>query len=97
MNSMHKAGFSTDKRHYHLIGIGGTAMGSLAGLLRAAGHEVTGSDENVYPPMSDQLKQLTPLLKVRAQELERQSVTVVLTPGKEPKVEVQGEPSDEQR
>ena len=46
------------KRHYHLIGIAGTAMGSLAGLLRAAGHHVTGSDENVYPPMSDQLRQL---------------------------------------
>lgn len=46
------------KRHYHLIGIGGTAMGSLAGLLRAAGHRVTGSDENVYPPMSDQLRDL---------------------------------------
>jgi UDP-N-acetylmuramate: L-alanyl-gamma-D-glutamyl-meso-diaminopimelate ligase len=46
------------QRHYHLIGIGGTAMGSLAGLLRAAGHTVTGSDQNVYPPMSDQLKQL---------------------------------------
>ena len=45
-------------RHYHLIGIGGTAMGSLAGLLRAAGHTVTGSDENVYPPMSDQLREL---------------------------------------
>jgi UDP-N-acetylmuramate: L-alanyl-gamma-D-glutamyl-meso-diaminopimelate ligase len=42
--------------HYHLIGIGGTAMGSLAGLLRAAGHRVTGSDENVYPPMSTQLQ-----------------------------------------
>jgi UDP-N-acetylmuramate: L-alanyl-gamma-D-glutamyl-meso-diaminopimelate ligase len=46
------------QRHYHLIGIGGTAMGSLAGLLRAAGHHVTGSDQNVYPPMSDQLKEL---------------------------------------
>jgi UDP-N-acetylmuramate: L-alanyl-gamma-D-glutamyl-meso-diaminopimelate ligase len=46
------------KRHYHLIGIAGTAMGSLAGLLRAAGHRVTGSDENVYPPMSDQLSAL---------------------------------------
>ncbi|HEX2093673.1 MAG TPA: UDP-N-acetylmuramate--L-alanine ligase [Longimicrobiaceae bacterium] len=45
-------------RHYHLIGIGGTAMGSLAGLLRAAGHTVTGSDENVYPPMSTQLREL---------------------------------------
>src|SRR6478672_11344855 len=42
--------------HYHLIGIGGTAMASLAGLLKSAGHTVTGSDENVYPPMSDQLK-----------------------------------------
>ena len=47
-----------EPRHYHLIGIGGTAMGSLAGLLRAAGHRVTGSDENVYPPMSDQLSAL---------------------------------------
>jgi UDP-N-acetylmuramate: L-alanyl-gamma-D-glutamyl-meso-diaminopimelate ligase len=46
------------ERHYHLIGIGGTAMGSLAGLLRAAGHEVTGSDEGVYPPMSTQLQAL---------------------------------------
>ena len=46
------------QRHYHLIGIGGTAMGSLAGLLRAAGHKVTGSDQNVYPPMSDQLREL---------------------------------------
>jgi UDP-N-acetylmuramate: L-alanyl-gamma-D-glutamyl-meso-diaminopimelate ligase len=38
--------------HYHLIGIAGTAMGSLAGLLRAKGHTVTGSDQGVYPPMS---------------------------------------------
>ncbi|HEX8694897.1 MAG TPA: UDP-N-acetylmuramate:L-alanyl-gamma-D-glutamyl-meso-diaminopimelate ligase [Longimicrobium sp.] len=45
-------------KHYHLIGIAGTAMASLAGLLRAAGHRVTGSDENVYPPMSDQLREL---------------------------------------
>jgi len=46
------------RRHYHLIGIGGTAMASLAGLLREAGHEVTGSDESVYPPMSKLLEQL---------------------------------------
>jgi len=46
------------RRHYHLIGIAGTAMGSLAGLLKAAGHHVTGSDENVYPPMSTQLEAL---------------------------------------
>ena len=44
--------------HYHLIGIGGTAMASLAGLLKAAGHHVTGSDENVYPPMSTGLQQM---------------------------------------
>lgn len=39
----------------HLIGICGTGMGSFAGLLKAAGHTVRGSDENVYPPMSDKL------------------------------------------
>jgi UDP-N-acetylmuramate: L-alanyl-gamma-D-glutamyl-meso-diaminopimelate ligase len=48
----------SEPRHYHLIGIGGTVMGSLAGLLKAAGHTVTGSDENVYPPMSTQLQEL---------------------------------------
>lgn len=41
--------------HYHLIGICGTAMASLAGMLQARGHRVTGSDENVYPPMSTML------------------------------------------
>ena len=44
--------------HYHLIGIGGTAMASLAGLLKAAGHTVTGSDQNVYPPMSTGLQEM---------------------------------------
>ncbi|HEX9248510.1 MAG TPA: Mur ligase family protein, partial [Gemmatimonadaceae bacterium] len=44
--------------HYHLIGIGGTAMASLAGLLKSAGHTVTGSDENVYPPMSTGLQEM---------------------------------------
>ncbi|HXU80544.1 MAG TPA: Mur ligase domain-containing protein, partial [Polyangia bacterium] len=39
----------------HLIGIAGTGMGTLAGLLRAAGHDVRGSDEHLYPPMSTQL------------------------------------------
>ncbi len=47
-----------DRIHYHLIGIGGTAMASLAGLLKAAGHTVTGSDQNVYPPMSTELQQM---------------------------------------
>jgi UDP-N-acetylmuramate: L-alanyl-gamma-D-glutamyl-meso-diaminopimelate ligase len=44
--------------HYHLIGICGTAMASLAGMLQSRGHKVTGSDQNVYPPMSTQLEQL---------------------------------------
>jgi UDP-N-acetylmuramate: L-alanyl-gamma-D-glutamyl-meso-diaminopimelate ligase len=44
--------------HYHLIGICGTAMASLAGMLQARGHRVTGSDQNVYPPMSTQLADL---------------------------------------
>jgi UDP-N-acetylmuramate: L-alanyl-gamma-D-glutamyl-meso-diaminopimelate ligase len=44
--------------HYHLIGICGTAMASLAGMLQARGHKVTGSDQNVYPPMSTQLEGL---------------------------------------
>ncbi len=47
-----------EKKHYHLIGICGTAMASLAGMLTTQGHRVTGSDENVYPPMSLELKRL---------------------------------------
>jgi UDP-N-acetylmuramate: L-alanyl-gamma-D-glutamyl-meso-diaminopimelate ligase len=42
-------------RRIHLVGVGGTGMGSFAGMLKAAGYEVTGSDENLYPPMSDML------------------------------------------
>ena len=42
-------------KHIHLIGICGTAMASLAGMLREIGHRVTGSDMAAYPPMSDQL------------------------------------------
>src|SRR6476620_3951270 len=44
--------------HYHLIGICGTAMASLAGMLQARGHLVTRSDQNVYPPMSTMLQDL---------------------------------------
>ncbi len=39
----------------HLVGVAGTGMGAFAGMLKAAGYVVTGSDENVYPPMSDML------------------------------------------
>jgi len=44
------------RKHIHLIGICGTAMASLAGMLQAQGHRVTGSDAAAYPPMSDQLR-----------------------------------------
>ena len=40
----------------HLIGACGTAMGTLAALLKQCGHDVSGSDEHVYPPMSDFLR-----------------------------------------
>lgn len=42
--------------HIHILGICGTFMGSLAQLAKALGHKVTGSDANVYPPMSTQLE-----------------------------------------
>ena len=42
------------KKHFHLIGVCGTAMGSLAGMLKAQGHRVTGSDKAFYPPMGDE-------------------------------------------
>jgi UDP-N-acetylmuramate: L-alanyl-gamma-D-glutamyl-meso-diaminopimelate ligase len=43
-------------RHVHFIAIAGTGMGSLAGLLKSRGLEVTGSDSDVYPPMSTALE-----------------------------------------
>ena len=44
--------------HVHILGICGTFMGGLAAIAKAAGHRVTGSDKNVYPPMSTQLEAL---------------------------------------
>src|ERR1700760_1989995 len=46
------------QKHIHLIGICGTAMASLAGMLQLQGHRITGSDTAAYPPMSDQLAAL---------------------------------------
>ena len=48
----------TEKKHIHLIGICGTAMASLAGMLNQRGHRVTGSDAAAYPPMSEFLAAL---------------------------------------
>jgi UDP-N-acetylmuramate: L-alanyl-gamma-D-glutamyl-meso-diaminopimelate ligase len=44
--------------HLHILGIAGTFMGGIAAIAKAAGHRVTGSDLNVYPPMSTQLTAL---------------------------------------
>ena len=51
--------FPPNTKHVHIMGIGGTAMAALAGLLVAKGYKVTGSDGSVvYPPMSDVLANL---------------------------------------
>ena len=46
------------KMHVHVLGVCGTFMAGIAAIARAAGHHVTGSDRNVYPPMSTQLETL---------------------------------------
>jgi UDP-N-acetylmuramate: L-alanyl-gamma-D-glutamyl-meso-diaminopimelate ligase len=46
----------SDKNHFHFTGICGTAMGAVAAAMKQRGFTVTGSDANVYPPMSDFLR-----------------------------------------
>ncbi len=46
----------SDLKHVHIVGVCGTLMGAFAAFLRRRGIKVTGSDQNVYPPMSDVLK-----------------------------------------
>ena len=55
----------------HLIGVCGTAMATLAAMLKHRGHEVSGSDEHVYPPMSDFLaaEQITVLAGYRPEHV----------------------------
>ncbi len=67
-------------RRVHLIGVAGTGMGSFAGMLKAAGYEVTGSDENVYPPMSTQLERwgIEAMQGYRAENLDRARPDVVV-------------------
>lgn len=45
-----------EKKHFHFVGVCGTAMGSVAAAMKRKGFTVTGSDANVYPPMSDFLR-----------------------------------------
>jgi UDP-N-acetylmuramate: L-alanyl-gamma-D-glutamyl-meso-diaminopimelate ligase len=67
-------------KRIHLIGVAGTGMGSFAGMLEAAGYEVTGSDENVYPPMSTQLERwgIEVLTPYRAENLDRARPDLVI-------------------
>ena len=59
---------TSSPKHIHLIGICGTAMASLAGLLQLRGHRITGSDKAAYPPMSDLLRELgIPILETYAE------------------------------
>ena len=59
---------TTNPHHIHLIGICGTAMASLAGLLQLKGHRISGSDNAAYPPMSDLLRSLgIPILEPYAE------------------------------
>src|SRR5439155_27271057 len=48
----------SQSKHIHIIGIAGSAMSPLAGMLREQGYRVTGSDAGVYPPASTLLESL---------------------------------------
>lgn len=67
-------------KRVHLIGVAGTGMGSFAGMLKAAGYAVTGSDENVYPPMSTQLERwgIDVMTPYRPENLDRARPDVVV-------------------
>ena len=64
----------------HLIGICGTAMATLAALLKSKGFDVRGSDQNVYPPMSDFLRDqgITILEGYRAENIAAELDMVVI-------------------
>jgi UDP-N-acetylmuramate: L-alanyl-gamma-D-glutamyl-meso-diaminopimelate ligase len=66
--------------HIHILGICGTFMGGIAVLARQLGHQVSGSDQNVYPPMSTQLEQLgiTLMDGYRAENLDSNPDVVII-------------------
>jgi len=66
--------------HIHILGICGTFMGGLAVIARQLGHQVSGSDQNVYPPMSIQLEQQGIVLMegYRAENLDSQPDLVII-------------------
>ncbi|PYL83045.1 MAG: UDP-N-acetylmuramate:L-alanyl-gamma-D-glutamyl-meso-diaminopimelate ligase, partial [Verrucomicrobia bacterium] len=67
-------------KRFHFLGICGTAMGSVAAALRERGFQVSGSDENVYPPMSTFLEKEGVALKksYRAENIPRDADVVVI-------------------
>ncbi|NOQ37179.1 MAG: UDP-N-acetylmuramate:L-alanyl-gamma-D-glutamyl-meso-diaminopimelate ligase, partial [Methylococcaceae bacterium] len=66
--------------HIHILGICGTFMGGLALIARELGHEVSGSDENVYPPMSTQLEEqgIALMRGYKAKNLEKKPDLVII-------------------
>lgn len=66
--------------HIHILGICGTFMGGLAVIARQLGHQVSGSDQNVYPPMSTQLQQQGIILMegYRAENLDSKPDLVII-------------------
>ncbi|MFN2365757.1 MAG: UDP-N-acetylmuramate--L-alanine ligase, partial [Desulfurivibrionaceae bacterium] len=64
----------------HIMGICGTGMAALAGMLKQSGYIITGSDSHVYPPMSDFLKQINilPFEGYRAENLEHKPDLVIV-------------------
>jgi UDP-N-acetylmuramate: L-alanyl-gamma-D-glutamyl-meso-diaminopimelate ligase len=63
------------KAHVYFLGIGGTGMAAVAGLLQEAGYRVTGSDAGVYPPMSTMLEELGIAVKTPYAEANLQGQT----------------------
>ena len=59
MIKLNKMDLPSDLHRIHLMGICGTGMASLAGMLQEQGYTVTGSDQNIYPPMSRFLQALS--------------------------------------
>jgi UDP-N-acetylmuramate: L-alanyl-gamma-D-glutamyl-meso-diaminopimelate ligase len=72
--------FPAHVRHIHLMGICGTAMAAMAGMLKSQGFHVTGSDAHVYPPMSDFLARTgIPILEgYRAENLDPRPDLVIV-------------------
>jgi len=59
MEILAKLNYAPDNiRHIHIMGVCGTGMAALAGMLKNSGYEISGSDKAVYPPMSDFLEKI---------------------------------------